>query len=91
VQDEKEIIVELEKQKGKIKKLETVLQMFMAESKRRFEQQEKIADKLGDMVKEISDGLGDRMNSLERKMAYFMGGLAVLTLLFQILIKIFFK
>lgn len=91
MQDEKEIIVELEKQKGKIKKLETVLQMFMAESKRRFEQQEKIADKLGDMVKEISDGLGDRMNSLERKMAYFMGGLAVLTLLFQILIKIFFK
>jgi hypothetical protein len=85
-----EIKIEIEKQKGKNKLTNNILQMFMAESKRRWDNQDILNKGISKSLENLKDTFTDKLNRLENKISWFMGGLAVLVIVLQILTKVVF-
>jgi hypothetical protein len=85
-----EIKIEIEKQKGKNKLTNNILQMFMAESKRRWDNQDILNKGISKSLENLKDAFTDKLNRLENKISWFMGGLAVLVIILQILTKVVF-
>ena len=86
-----EIKIEIERQKGKNKLTNNVLQMFMSESKRRWEQQDILNKGISESFTSLKETFTDKLNKLENKISWFMGGLAALVIVLQILGKVFFR
>jgi len=85
-----DIKIEIERQKGKIKLSENVLQMFMSESKRRWRNQDILNKEISNSLTNLKDTFLDRLNDMEKKIAWFMGGLVVLSVVLQLLAQAIF-
>ncbi len=72
---------------GKLSGLDTVVRMSSAEQKRINKELKEDNCDLEEADKEIKDSLDTRMQGMERRLAYFAGGLAVLLLVFDLAVR----